>query len=101
MVADYPLTDFTARIAENNPFKYPMAGMKSEEVSLHIYDIETKKTIRLDIEGDKEQFLTMPTWSPNSTFVYTGVLNRGQDHLKLQRSEERRVGKECRSRWSQ
>lgn len=85
MVADYPLTDFTARIAENNPFKYPMAGMKSEEVSLHIYDIETKKTIRLDIEGDKEQFLTMPTWSPNSTFVYTGVLNRRQDHLKLQR----------------
>ncbi|HLW41656.1 MAG TPA: prolyl oligopeptidase family serine peptidase [Flavobacterium sp.] len=85
MVADYPLTDFSSRIAENNPFKYPMAGMKSEEVSLHIYDIETKKTIRLDIEGDKEQFLTMPTWSPNSTFVYTGVLNRGQDHLKLQR----------------
>lgn len=85
MVADYPLTDFSARIAENNPFKYPMAGMKSEEVSLHIYDIETKKTIRLNIEGDKEQFLTMPTWSPNSTFVYTGVLNRGQDHLKLQR----------------
>ncbi|HLV50855.1 MAG TPA: prolyl oligopeptidase family serine peptidase [Flavobacterium sp.] len=85
MVADYPLTDFSARIAENNPFKYPMAGMKSEEVSLHIYDIETNKTIPLTIEGDKEQFLTMPTWSPNSNFVYTGILNRGQNHLKLQR----------------
>ena len=85
MVTDYPLTDFSARIAENNPFKYPMAGMKSEEVSLHIYNIATKQTLQLKIEGDKEQFLTMPAWSPNSDFVYTGILNRGQDHLKLQR----------------
>lgn len=85
MVAEYPLTDFSTRIAENKPIKYPMSGMKSEEVSLHIYDLETKKTTKLNVEGDKEQFLTMPTWSPKSDFVYVGVLNRGQDHLKLQR----------------
>lgn len=85
MVADYPLTDFSVRIAENKPFKYPMAGMKSEEVTLHIYSIERKNSIKLAVLGDKEQFLTMPTWSPNSDFVYTGVLNRGQNHLKLQR----------------
>ena len=85
MVADYPLIDFGGRIAEDKPIKYPMAGMKSEEVSLHIYDIATKTTKKLAIEGDKEQFLTMPTWAPNSDFVYVGVLNRGQDDLKLQR----------------
>ena len=85
MVADYPLVDFGGRIAEDKPIKYPMAGMKSEEVSLHIYDIATKTTKKLAIEGDKEQFLTMPTWAPNSDFVYVGVLNRGQDDLKLQR----------------
>ncbi|UUV21313.1 S9 family peptidase [Paenimyroides aestuarii] len=85
MVKDYPLIDFGTRIAEENPIKYPMAGMKSEEVSLHIYNIDTKTTKKINIEGDKEQFLTMPTWSPNSEMVYVGVLNRGQDHLKLQR----------------
>lgn len=85
MVKDYPLVDFGTRIAEEKPIKYPMAGMKSEEVSLHIYNIDTKTTTPLTIEGDKEQFLTMPTWSPNSESVYVGVLNRGQDHLKLQR----------------
>lgn len=84
MVADYPLTDFSTRIAENKPFKYPMSGMKSEEVTLNVYTIDRKNTVKLAISGDKEQFLTMPTWSPNSDFVYTGVLNRGQDHLKLQ-----------------
>lgn len=85
MVTDYPLVDFGTRIAEEKPVKYPMAGMKSEEVSLHIYDIDTKSTVSLKIDGDKEQFLTMPTWSPKSDMVYVGVLNRGQDHLKLQR----------------
>lgn len=85
MVADYPLIDFATRIAEDKPIKYPMAGMKSEEVSLHIYNIDTKTTTQLNIEGDKEQFLTMPTWAPDSETVYVGVLNRGQNHLKLQR----------------
>ncbi|MBA5791869.1 S9 family peptidase [Flavobacterium sp. xlx-214] len=85
MVADYPLTDFGARIAENKPIKYPMAGMKSEEVSLYIYNVETKQRTKLNIDGDKEQYLTIPTWAPTSDFVYVGVLNRGQDDLKLQR----------------
>lgn len=85
MVKNYPLIDFGARSAEEKLIKYPMAGMKSEEVSLHIYNIDTKTTTPLNIEGDKEQFLTMPTWAPNSETVYVGVLNRGQNHLKLQR----------------
>lgn len=84
MVTNYPLVDFGARIAEEKPVKYPMAGMKSEEVSLHVYDVVSKTTTQLKIDGDKEQFLTMPTWDPTSKRVYVGVLNRGQDHLKLQ-----------------
>lgn len=84
MVTNYPLVNFGSRIAEEKPVKYPMAGMKSEEVSLHIYDLQSKKNTQLRIEGDKEQFLTMPTWDPTSQMVYVGVLNRGQDHLKLQ-----------------
>lgn len=85
MVADYPLVDFGARIAEEKPIKYPMAGMKSEEVSLHIYDLKSKQITALQIDGDKEQFLTMPSWDPTSKMVFVGVLNRGQDYLKLQR----------------
>src|SRR5258708_8408689 len=42
----------------------------------------------------------------NQVFVQCDLELRGQldfvrlDHLNLDRSEERRVGKECRSRWS-
>ena len=83
MVADYPLVDFGARIATTKNIKYPMAGEKSEEVTLVIYDVNSKKSLTLQTGEPKEQFLTSITWEPSGKFVYVGVLNRGQDHLKL------------------
>jgi len=83
MVAGYPLIDFGARIAKSKDIKYPMAGMKSEEVTLVIYDVNSKKSLTLQTGEPKEQYLTSITWDPSGKFVYIGVLNRGQDHLKL------------------
>lgn len=85
MVANYPLTNWDERIAANKDIKYPMAGMKSEEVTLVVYDIATGKSTTLKTEGPKEQYLTTVTWSPDGKKVYVGVLNREQNHLKLNR----------------
>ena len=38
MVTNYPLVDFGARVAAVKDIRYPMAGMKSEEVTLVIFD---------------------------------------------------------------
>lgn len=83
MVSDYPLIDFGQRIAQHQPFKYPMAGMKSEEVTLWVYDINNQKHLSLQTGEPKEQFLTMVTWHPNGQSVLVGLLNRGQNHLKI------------------
>ena len=85
MVANYPLTNWNERIASNKDIKYPMAGMKSEEVTLVVYDVASGKSTTLKTEGPKEQFLTCVTWSPDGKKVYVGVLNREQNHLKLNR----------------
>ena len=46
--------------------------------------------------------LAEPDPAPNKSFVGTfqQTLNRDIDIVFMVRSEERRVGKECRSRWS-
>jgi dipeptidyl-peptidase-4 len=83
MVADFPLVQWNERIASAKEIKYPMAGMKSEEVTLVVYDLATEKNITLKTEGPKEQFLTCVTWSPDGKQIYVGVLNREQNYLKL------------------
>ncbi|HNY45023.1 MAG TPA: DPP IV N-terminal domain-containing protein [Bacteroidales bacterium] len=83
MVTDYPRVNTNARIAEATPFKYCMAGMKSEEVTLGIYNVKTQKINYIETGEPKEQFLTNIAWSPDEKHIYIAVLNRGQNHMKL------------------
>ncbi|MGJ1205123.1 DPP IV N-terminal domain-containing protein [Sphingobacterium lactis] len=83
MVSKYPLPQWDTRVATIKDIRYPMAGMKSEEVTLRIFNTETGEQVTLQTGEPKEQYLTIVTWDPSSAFVYVGVLNRGQDHLKL------------------
>ncbi len=83
MVTDYPIIDWSAVPAQNKNIKYPMAGSKSHEVTLGVYNVRTNSKKFLTIEGDKEQYLTAVTWSPDSKYIFVGVLNRAQNHLKM------------------
>jgi len=83
MVTDYPLVDITTRIAEVRNIKYPMAGMKSHHVTVGVFDPITQKTVFLKTGEPAEQYLTSVTWSPAEKSIYIAVLNRDQNHLKL------------------
>lgn len=83
MVRDYPVIDWSVTPAQNHNIKYPMAGRKSHEVSLGVYNINRGTTTFLNIEGDKEQYLTAISWSPDSKYIFVGVLNRDQNHLMM------------------
>ncbi len=83
MVTDYPVIDWSVTPAKNINIKYPMAGSKSHEVQLGIYDIKTGSTHFLNIEGDPEQYLTAITWNPDNKSIFVGVLNRAQNHLQM------------------
>lgn len=83
-VKSYPLVDITKREAEVDYMKYPMAGMKSERVSLGIYNLASKKTVFIEKEDTvSEKYLTNITWSPDENSIYIQVLNRAQDTMKL------------------
>ncbi|PID87845.1 MAG: S9 family peptidase [Bacteroidia bacterium] len=83
-VADYPLVTVDSRIASLKNIKYPMIGEKSEEVQLGVYDFATESTVFLNVtDFTQERYLTSVTWGPSSRYIYTGILNRKQNHLKM------------------
>ncbi len=82
-VTDYPLVNIDARVAEVENTKYPMAGMASEQVSLGVYDLQSGKTVFMQTDGPRDQYLTAVTWGPQGKYIYIALLNRDQNHLKI------------------
>lgn len=85
MVDDYPIIDWSGRIAQSRNIKYPMAGQKSHEVQVILLDTETRNSWPLNTEGPRDQYLVSLTWSPDEKDLYLGLLNRDQNHLRLHR----------------
>jgi len=89
MVVDYPIVNTKAREAEVRNIKYPMAGMKSHEVTVGVYDTETGRTLWLDTRRDttvheREMYLTNIAWSPDEQYVFIAKVNREQNHMWLE-----------------
>lgn len=85
MVTTYPLVDNDARCAEYVPHKYPMAGMKSHEVTVGVYNLATKQTVWLQTGLPKEKYLSNISWSPDEKSIYIAELNRDQNDMHLVR----------------
>ena len=83
MVADYPQVNTFKREAELEPDKYPMAGMTSHQVTIGIFDLETEKTIYLNVGNPTDRYFTNISWGPDDKTLYLYELNRDQNHCTL------------------
>jgi len=83
MVKDYPIVKWNETPATVDLIKYPMAGGTSHHVTLCVYDPKTGKTVAMRTGTPKDHYLTCVTWSPDEKHIYIGILNRGQNHLTL------------------
>ena len=89
MVEDYPIVDTKAREAEVRNIKYPMAGMKSHEVTVGVWDCTAEKLVYLNTACDttvheREMYLTNIAWSPDEKYVFIAKVNREQNHMWLE-----------------
>ena len=89
MVEDYPIVNTKAREAEVRNIKYPMAGMKSHEVTVGVWDSASQKLVYLNTARDtsvheREMYLTNIAWSPDEKYVYIAKVNREQNHMWLE-----------------
>lgn len=85
-VSDYPMVDYSTLPATAIPLKYPMAGQQGELAAVGIYDLGTKKTTYLDLNGgvkDDSFYATNLSWDPSGNFVYVAVVNRDQNRNQL------------------
>lgn len=64
--------------------KYPMAGNKSHQARVYIYDFKKKRKLEVMTSGDPEQYLTNVSWSPDEEYLYIAVVNRDQNEMQLQ-----------------
>ncbi len=82
-VADYPLVNIERPIALSDPISYPMAGQKSQKVALGIFDPAMNQITYIQTTGPENQYLTSVSWGSAGKYIYIGLLNRDQNHLKM------------------
>jgi dipeptidyl-peptidase-4 len=64
-------------------FKYPKAGEKNADVSLHIYDVASAKTQKIDLSNYSDFYIARLKWTNDSNVLSAQVINRHQDNLDV------------------
>ena len=64
-------------------FKYPKAGEKNAEVSLHIYDLKTSKTTKIDLSAYQNYYIPRIQWTQDASILSVQTLGRKQNELDL------------------
>lgn len=64
-------------------FKYPKAGEKNSEVSLHIYNVASKGTQKVNLSQYSDFYIARMKWTNEANVLSAQVLNRHQDNLDL------------------
>ena len=64
-------------------FKYPKAGEKNAIVSLHIYDVKSGKTQKINLDNYSDFYIARMKWTNDANTLSAQVLNRHQDNLDL------------------
>jgi len=64
-------------------FKYPKAGEKNAEVSLHLYDLETKNTSKIDLSAFNSYYIPRLQWTKEENVLSVQLTGRKQNELDI------------------
>lgn len=81
MVELYPIVDITTREAQTASIRYPMAGMTSHEVSIGIFDTDSRSVTYLKTASPVNRYFTNIAWSLDDKYITVAEINREQNHL--------------------
>ena len=64
-------------------FKYPKAGEKNAVITVHIYDLKSRTTLKADLGEEKDIYVPRLTFTPDGSNLVVMRLNRRQNQLNL------------------
>jgi len=83
-VPEFSMTVFNQELYPAlNTFKYPKAGEKNSEVSLHIFDVTSKDSKTVNLSNYTDFYIARIQWTNDANVLSAQVLNRHQDNLDL------------------
>jgi len=68
---------------QQHEFKYPKAGEKNAEVSLHLYSLKANKTSKIDLGNYTDFYIPRIKWTNDPVVLSVQVINRHQNELDL------------------
>ena len=68
---------------EDYSFKYPKAGEDNSIVDVLIYDLQSQKTLKLDVGSENDQYIPRIKWTQNPNILSFMRMNRLQNKMEL------------------
>ena len=82
-VKEYTLTFYGDLYPDLYTYKYPKAGEDNSLVTIHVYQLETNKTVKMDVGEETDQYLPRIKWTNDPNILAIERLNRLQNHLDI------------------
>lgn len=83
-VPEFSMTMFHQDLyPKTETFKYPKAGEKNAQVSLHIYDVTTNKSNPIQLGNYSDFYIPRIEWTNEANVLAVKILNRHQNNLDL------------------
>lgn len=64
-------------------YKYPVAGMPNSVVTLHSYDVETRKTKQITFPSGNPYYIPRAEYGPDESTLIVATLNRDQNRYEI------------------
>lgn len=82
-VQEFHMTMFGPLYPESYKFKYPKAGEMNSLVTIHVFDLESGKTTRMDVGEETDQYIPRIKWTRDPQVLSIMRLNRLQNQLDI------------------
>lgn len=82
-VNEFTMLMYGSLYPEEYRFKYPKAGEQNAVVSVHVYNVQSGETIKVDTGNETDQYIPRIKWTADPEILSFLRLNRRQNHLEI------------------